>query len=150
MEKNTADVLMHAIDRQWAQAKQAEDQRATMTNLIIIVAIGLEGLIVQRGFDRASQVLSVVLLLLGVYGAIASAKFYERFRLSMHRASKFVGRLDEIEKEALIGELDKSAEDEHKLKHSLLVRFRLHHIWLILHLSISLFGLINIIVSIFK
>lgn len=139
----TVDVLLQILDKQWLQAKQSEDQRATMTNLIIIVAIGLEGLVVQRGFDRNSLALAVVIVLLGFYGVIVSAKYYERFKLSTHRIKKIVEMLDEIAENSQACALDEAAEEEHRKQYPVLTQVRLHHLWLLLHLCIALFGIIT-------
>jgi hypothetical protein len=73
------DVLLNEIDRQWSQAKQSEDQRAALSNFIVVIAVAGQGFIVDRDFPRRALVVAVALAVLGLFGAIASAKYYERF-----------------------------------------------------------------------
>jgi hypothetical protein len=144
------DVLLHTIDKQWSQAKQSEDQRATMTNYIIVLAIGLEGFIVQRQFDRGSPPLAVVIIFLGIYGAIASAKYYERFRLSVDRVRVIRGELDKLHSGAMLQSLEEKADELHEKHHPRLVKLRLHTLWLMLHLLICIGGIIDLIVILNK
>ncbi len=138
-------VLLNMIDKQWSQAQQSENQRATMTNIIILVAGTLQGFIVQRGFDKLSLVLAGVLILLGIFGALSSAKYYERFRLGMLRVGKMIDRLEELHKDARIWELEKKADVEHKKRFPRLTKLRLNRLWLTLHISISILGVLNIV-----
>jgi len=144
---DTTDVLLNLIDKQWSQAKQSEDQRSTLTNYVILVAGGLESFIVQRSFSKETLVLAVILVLLGILGAIASAKYYERFRLSMHRVGAMMDKLEELHKDARIWELQTQADKEHIERFPKLNKIRLHYIWLMLHIGIAVLGVINVLIG---
>jgi hypothetical protein len=81
---DTTDVLLHTMEQSWTQARQAEDQRAFLTNLIVLIAAADYGVLTQTGFVP----LTMALIILDLYGAIASEKFYERYRHYIYRAGE--------------------------------------------------------------
>ena len=89
--EDVTKIVLSEIDRQWGQAKQSEDQRATLSNFIVVAA---QGFIVDKGFPKRAMVVAVCLTILGLFGAIAVAKYYERFRLSMTRVGRLREQLD--------------------------------------------------------
>lgn len=144
--EQSTQVLLALITHQWAQAKQSEDQRSATTNFIITVAIALQGFIVQRGFDTFSVVLAVLISLLGVFGMITSAKYYERFRSSTNRIGEMSKYLDQLYPLARARELQRIADLEHQQRFPRVSQLRLNQLWIILHALVVTFGLANIIV----
>ena len=63
-----------------AQARQHEDQREKMTNVVLSVAGVLIGLITFSNLSRWSLPAAGAVVLLGVFGFFASGKHYERFK----------------------------------------------------------------------
>ena len=49
---DTTDILMSMIEENWNQVRHSEDQRATVTNLIIIVVSVINGILTQTGFTK--------------------------------------------------------------------------------------------------
>lgn len=137
------EILLSVIDKQWAQARQSEDQRATTTNFIITLAVALQSFIVQRNFDFASVALGIVIMLLGIYGLMISAKYYERFRISTNRIGDLMRRLEEINKMAQIYQIQKKADKEHRDRFPRLHKIRLHRLWYALHIGVTFVGIIN-------
>jgi hypothetical protein len=88
------DVLLELIDEQWAQARQSENTRASMTNFILIITSVAIGFLFQKGPVKDALPISIFLILLGLYGALVSAKIYERFRQSVDRGWEWVKLLD--------------------------------------------------------
>ena len=97
-----ADILLQMIQEQWSQARQSESQRATMTNYIIAISSAILGFIVDKGLVRNIWPLTILLIVLGIYGALFSAKLYERFRHHIHRVDKMMRRLDALYPDAQI------------------------------------------------
>jgi hypothetical protein len=141
-----ADILLRLCENEWLQGRQCEDQRAGMTNFIVIIAAAILSLIVQMGFDTRTLPIAVLLALLGAYGALVSAKLYERWRFHMRRARYWRNRIDELHPNAQVVHLKEVAYHEHKTRYPRLVRLRLHWLWLTLHMLITLFGVVCAIV----
>jgi uncharacterized membrane protein YciS (DUF1049 family) len=142
----TADVLLAFMDVQWTQARHTEDQRATLTNFLIVIFIALQGFIVQKQFDLSTLMLAVVITLVGVFGIIASAKFYERFRLSTDRVGEIMKYLDDLYPKSKLLELHRRSDNEHKQRFPHIHKIRLHHIWYVLNVAVALFGIINLLI----
>ena len=60
------------------QLRQSENQRAVLTNFVLVIAAALSGFIVQLHFELRTLPLSVLIVVIGCYGALAAAKYHER------------------------------------------------------------------------
>jgi hypothetical protein len=70
------------------QLRQSENQRAVMTNFILVITAGISGFVVQQHFSVRTIPLSVLTVIIGRYGALSAAKYHERaeYHLSQARA----------------------------------------------------------------
>ncbi|MEW2574362.1 hypothetical protein [Streptomyces sp. NPDC047070] len=135
------DVLLQFWQEQRDQARQTETQRATLTNLVLLVASAAIGLVVHQGVtNRSALAVMVGLTLLGVYGTVASMKFYERYALHLNEATFMRRRLDAQFPNLALETDRQSTRDIHIRKHPRMYRIRLHYIWTALHLGITLTG----------
>jgi hypothetical protein len=90
------DVLLQLYTEERAQARQSEDQRATLTNIIIvIVGAGLAFISDQKLADEALA-LSVPMMVIGVFGAVVSAKYFERWYRHWTRAYAYRAQLFDL------------------------------------------------------
>ena len=64
-------------------------QRASVTNFIIVVAGGILGFIANKGVTKDQWILAVFLIIIGLFGALFTAKQYERFRFHMQAAGLY-------------------------------------------------------------
>jgi uncharacterized membrane protein YbhN (UPF0104 family) len=136
---DTIDVLLHFIEENWTQARQHENQRATISNLIIIIAAALSGVVTQTGFKKNSLPLTILLIILGMYGVIATAKLYERGEYHMNRSRELSRRLNELCPDAQINQRLTDAGIEHQRNHKVLSKFK--RIWLGLPILIVALGI---------
>jgi hypothetical protein len=60
------------------QFRQSENQRAVLTNFVLVIAAALSGFIVELHFELRTLPLSVLIVVIGWYGALAAAKYHER------------------------------------------------------------------------
>ena len=121
------------------QLRQSETQRSISTNFLLVVTAGLSALIVQQKFSAAVIPLAVFIALLGVYGALLVAKYYERatYHLSQARAlTSILTSLGALGSDAPL-DLQRS---EHYREFPILRRLRLHHLWVSLHLFVAVYG----------
>lgn len=80
-----------------AQARAHEDQRATMTNILVAVATVLIGVIVVEDFERSTIAASIVLVVIGALGVLFSLKHYERNRFHAAIMRSIQRHLDDAE-----------------------------------------------------
>jgi hypothetical protein len=138
-----ADVWLKMIEHQWAQARQSETIRAQATTFIIALVSALQGIIVQREFDKPSYLLAFLMFLLGLYGLVLAAKLYERFRNATHRIGALRRQLDAADESLLLDETEKLADEKHSIRFRWLSKIRLHGLWNWVFGIICLLAVIN-------
>lgn len=72
------DVLLELWKEQREADRWTENQRATLTNIIIIVVAAGLGFIARIGLRPSMLVVTLPMMVLGLYGAFACLKFHER------------------------------------------------------------------------
>lgn len=129
------------------QLRQSETQRSVLTNFVLVIVAGISGLIVQQRYTLGTLPLSFLIVLLGLYGALAAAKYHERANYHLSQARALTRAL--AESGALPDNRKLLAEyrENHYATYPRLSSFRLHWIWTGLHLGIAVYGLVLIIVT---
>ena len=129
------------------QLRQSENQRAVLTNYVLVIAAAIGGLIVQQHFSHRTLPLSALIVVIGLYGALAVAKYHERadYHLSQARALTRVlldaGALTES------GAVLEEFRQDHYRKYPRLSRLRLNWLWTGLHLGVAAYGVVLVIVT---
>jgi len=145
MEKEKQiDILLQTIDRYWNQAIQNENQRANFTNYILLIIGALQGYVIQRRFDRFSIVLAVIIIVLGIFGVLIVAKYYERFNHQASRVGRLMEKIKELEPNINLDELESIASLKHNAKFPLLSKIRLNKLWLVFYCFFILLGIFNL------
>lgn len=129
------------------QLRQSEVQRSTLTNFLLVIAAGLSALIVQQKFSAYVIPLAVFIVLIGVYGALTVAKYYERSAYHLGQARALTEML------MTLGALDSKEPLErrrsaHYEKFPRLRRIRLHHLWVGIHFGVALLGMTLLVICI--
>jgi uncharacterized membrane protein YeaQ/YmgE (transglycosylase-associated protein family) len=137
---DTTDVLLKFCEQQWTEAKQSEDQRATFTNIILLIASAVVGVIAQKGVSKGMLPLSILLIVLGLFGAMVPRKLYERHQFHIHRLQNWRKRITELHPDSFLEELKNEAVATHKKEFPISSRLRLNYLWVILHLLIAFAG----------
>ena len=120
--------------------RQSENQRAVLTNYVLAIAAAISGFVVQQRFRTQTLPLSVLVMLIGLYGALAAAKYHERanYHLSQARAlTQVLVQSGDLTNNDLI--LDRFRSD-HYQKYPRLSRIRLHWLWTGLNLGVAAYG----------
>lgn len=150
MNDNT-DILLHMIELNWTNARQAEDQRSAITGLIVVIASAIQGGLTQTGFSKNALPLTLMLVVLGAFGMLATAKLYERFQLNVAIAVNIRKRLEELNPDVQVKKIVDITENEHLAQHPILGRkVRLHNMWIMLHTLIVVLGTIYTIIILFR
>src|SRR5690349_3838341 len=87
MSDNRETVLAYWNEHR-QQLRQSENQRSVLTNYIMVIVAALSGFIVQQDLKVETVPLSILIVVIGVYGALTVAKYHERadYHLSQARA----------------------------------------------------------------
>lgn len=136
-----AEVLLQFWQEQRAQARQSEDQRATLSNLTLALAAGALGLVGQWGLQPRSLLLTITMVFLGGYGGLAAAKYYERNGLHIDQAKKLASLLAETTGFENYEAMMAPVRESHLAGHPFISKVRLYALWISLHVGIALIGL---------
>jgi hypothetical protein len=90
------EVLLQLYAEERAQARQSEDQRAALTNIIIVLVGAGLAFMSQLKLEREALPLSIGMMVIGIFGALACAKYFERWYRHWSRAYAFRAQLFEM------------------------------------------------------
>lgn len=146
----THELLFRTMEENWRLARQAEDKRAVIAALNLLVISGLQGILAFSNFDLKMLSLTLWMMSLGVYGIATTTKLYERSQFHILRARKLRARLDTLCPDAQEEDLQQLAEEEHQHHYPLLMRIHLNSIWICLHSLIIVLGLSDTIIIVLR
>ena len=129
------------------QFRQSENQRAVLTNYVLVIAAAVSGLAVQQGFKHRTLPLSVLIVVIGLYGALAVAKYHERANYHLLQARALTRVL--IDSGAL-ADHDAVLEEFRQAHYSTyprLHRLRLNWLWIGLHLGVAAYGVVLVVIT---
>jgi hypothetical protein len=129
------------------QFRQSENQRAVLTNYVLVITAAVSGLIVQQRFNMRTLPLSVLIVVIGLYGALASAKYHERADYHLFQARALTRVLIDagalVDSNAVLEEFRQT----HYRRYPRLRRIRLNWLWTGMHLGIAVFGAALVVVT---
>jgi hypothetical protein len=131
------------------QLRQSETQRSVLTNFLLVITAGLSGLIVQQKFAGGTLPLALLILGIGLYGALSAAKYHERADYHLSQARALTRTLKEMGALADDPRLAESRESHYRA-YPRLHRVRLHWLWTGLHLAVAAYGLVLTAVILFR
>jgi hypothetical protein len=130
------------------QLRQSESQRAVLTNYILVIVAAVSGFIVQQRFAPRTLPLSVMVIVIGLYGALASAKYHERAEYHLSQARALTRSLVDsgvlTDHQALLDDY----RQKHYQRYPRLHRVRLYRLWTGLHLGVSCYGVMLLIIAV--
>ncbi|GAA3854150.1 hypothetical protein GCM10023084_05440 [Streptomyces lacrimifluminis] len=137
---DASDVVLEIWRDQRQAAVHSEDQRATLSNIVILVVAAGLGLISQRGIHASTLVISVPMIFLGLYGVLVCLKFRERFEYHNTVARQLRDQLTALHPELNVQSAWPAALDRHQSRYPKLFRVRLYVLWALLHAGVALAG----------
>ncbi|MFE6178834.1 hypothetical protein [Streptomyces sp. NPDC056464] len=137
---DASDVILEIWRDQRQAAVQSENQRATMSNIVILVVAAGLGLISQKGVSSSSLAVTVPMMFLGLYGVIACLKFRERFDLHNKLASQLRVQLVALHPGLDFEPTWRQAYGQHLAKYPRLFKIRLYGLWVVLHAGVATGG----------
>ncbi|HEX3960605.1 MAG TPA: hypothetical protein VHZ03_28860 [Trebonia sp.] len=129
------------------QLRQSESQRALLTNYILVIVAAVSGFIVQQHFVLHTLPLSVLVIVIGLYGALASAKYHERAEYHLSQARALTRALVEGGALSDHGSSLEEYRQVHYLKYPRLHRIRLNRLWTGLHVGVCFYGIMLLIIT---
>ncbi len=118
-----------------------ETQRSTVAGTLIAIAAALVGLITfDKSITSTDAPATLFLIALGLFGAVFSAKQWERSSMHMQRARHYREKIDEVLEGTVIKEIKVAADKVHKGEFPRLNRLRLHAFWISLYVLIAVLG----------
>jgi hypothetical protein len=141
-----ADILLSFWQEQRAQARQSEDQRATLSNLTLAFAAVSLALVGQWGLELRTLAVTIPLVPLGLYGALACAKYYERNGLHLEQAKRLADLLCEVSGLENYESMMAPVRSRYSSSHRIMSRVRLYAMWISLHLALAVLGAVLTIV----
>ena len=143
------DILLKLCEEEWAQARQCENQRAIITNIVLVIASAALGFLSQMGLSIEMLSVTIFLIVIGIYGALTSQKYYERYQFHIERARAWFRRLEELHPKSQITKIKEDADKKHNQKFKRLEVIHLHTLWFFLHMAITLMGVVFSVLIVF-
>jgi uncharacterized membrane protein len=113
------EILLRVAEQNYAHARQHEDQRAAIAGLIVLIATAIQGVLTQTGLHKNALPLTIMLIVIGIFGMIAGIKLYERSKLHSARVRKLRDRIDELNPDAMLQNSLDLSDQEHNTKYPL-------------------------------
>lgn len=157
------DELKEYYNEHASQARQHEDQRERMTNIILSIAGVLIGLITFSELSIWSVPASISVIIIGFYGFLFAGKHYERFKFHTSIMKAIRDEIDRIalDKNAVqstLQSLREKGESNHYKKFtwprfsgtdselqagakSWIARQRVHTFWELIHILVLIIGI---------
>jgi len=118
-----------------------------MTGVIAIVAVcALTYVVLQRESRISVIFVSSGLCMLGIFGALIAAKYYERQQMHMSGAQTLRWRLNELFPELHIEEDWSQNRSRHQQRFTMLYKVRLYYLWVTMHVGIAVTGFVLTVV----
>jgi len=138
-----SDILWNLYQEHCTWERHHESQRATATNVLVIVTAGILSVIAfDKEINNIDLPLTIFMTLQGIFGTLFTAKHYERFCMHQERANQYRNALDTMFPSCQIKILREMADIKIQKKFPILYTIRLHTLWNGIHILISVFGFI--------
>jgi hypothetical protein len=123
------------------QARHHETQRSAVASAFIAIAGAVIGIITShKALTPLDLPLTLLLVALGGFGAVFSAKQYERIQLHTRRARGYRDAYDALLPGAPLRSIKQKADDDNSKEFPQLSALRLNKFWIAMNLAISGLG----------
>jgi len=143
------DALWKLYQEHCTHVRHHESQRASAASSFLVIAGALLGLVTyDKSIGLADLPLTILLLLLGSFGALFSAKHYERASLHTERARRFRDAVDATLPGQPLKMFKATADAAHSKDFPKLEKLRLNKFWVGLYLMVAGLGLMLSVMAI--
>jgi len=145
----TLEVLLRLMESRTGLARHAEDQRATMTNFLVTISGVLVAFVAQQRFSPPTLVISILIVILGLFGVFASLKYAQHFHLHYSASKFYQQRLQLLSPSADIFNVSAQASERNMERYPFMrKRLSVVYLWLFLHGSICVIGVVCVVLNI--
>jgi hypothetical protein len=139
--KCEVEILLKLISDQEALVRHYEEQRAVITNFVLVASSLAIGFLSQKGITKLSLPVAILLVVLGAYGAVTVFKLYERTQFSSAFINIYRSKIDELYPDAGIAKMGDDIRKYHQVRFPRAGKLHAHQLWVLLHLIIILTGI---------
>lgn len=136
------DILWGMYLEHCAEERHHEEQRATMTGVVLALAGAIVGLLAIKDLSPNSWPLSVFLVMLGLFGAMLSAKHYEKSRFHARASGHYRNQVEKRKPRTELRNIRFMAAAKHQDEKAPLRQIRLHVLWTGIHVSVVILGIL--------
>ena len=143
------EMLWNMFEEHCTQARHHEDQRSTVASALVAIAGVITGIVTfDQRITLSDLPLTLMLTVIGVFGALFSAKHYERYNLHLERARTHRAALNELLLGKPLIRLKEEADAANAAEFPIIGKLRLKWFWYWIYVPISLLGLTLTIIAI--
>ncbi|MEO1208961.1 MAG: hypothetical protein AAFX78_05390 [Cyanobacteria bacterium J06638_20] len=160
MSAQNSEIILALLLEHMNELRHVEEHRQWIVNLIVVVASGAAAIGSGIGFGIASVPISLLVIVLGLFGIFATLKLYERQLWCQNRIKLLVVKLDQFQEGLELKRLYEIHELQHTRRYkkhswdeSLRIRFssiRMHMLWVIFNFFVCFLGLAMFVAAISK
>ncbi len=148
MPKDAQDVWWGLYQENLTHARHHEQQRTAVTGFFAAVSAGILGIIgLDRCISHADWPLLALLFVFGAFGALLTAKQYERYTHHMERARQYRTALEQSIPGSNLEKLKEAGDAIAAKEHPRLGKLKLVGFWMLLHLLSSALALVLFVSS---
>jgi hypothetical protein len=148
--KDEAELYWRMYLENCTQGRHHETQRAAVTTILVSVAAAGLAFMRPTNLPISSTYipLAVLLIGIGVFGAIFARKEYERFALHMRRAAAYRNEIDKLYPGLNLRGLKRGADHDHATHFPRLGDLSLNWLWVALHGLVALMGAVVLLLAV--
>ena len=143
-----ADLLWKGYASFRDDAHHHEEQRARVSNLILVISAALIAMAASEAVDSFGRaMIGIMLIVLGLSGTVFAWKFYEYLTRAYERAHQFYAELDRRFPAVGFMAARENADTVLTPRFKKIGRLRVHRIWMILNVFVACVGLILLVLQ---
>ena len=137
-----SQVMLALYKEHSAWSRHQESQRSIVGNLIITISAILISVITYDKAINTTDLPSVLLIIiLGIFGALFSYKYYERFIFHDNRIEEYKLKIEKLFPDINLQVMDELALSKTSEEFTFLKKYRLHFFWIFFHLLVAVGGI---------
>jgi len=144
------DLLKTYMQETNNEMRHNEDMREKVSSIILSLAILISGFVIQQKLADYTIILSIFIIILGLFGAGMTKKLYSIHQFGQQRLNEWYEYLKIQYPDQQIFIYRQIADDKTKKRFPILSKIRHNTFWVILNLIISCIGVILLTLSLLK
>lgn len=142
MTQNEKEFLMFYMEQTWEEMRHIENLRERVTILVVTVASGIVGFIIQQKFAIETKSFIWFVIMLGVFGLLMTLKLFQIHQMSQKRLDKWYQYMeDNCGTDSQILKLRRQADKENKKDFFYIAKLPHNYFWSAIHIFIVAAGI---------